>query len=88
MSVLWTIVVGFVAGVIAKLLHPGPNEFSGFVLTNHPRDRGCVRRDVPRPGDRLVSCRRGGRVHRFNCWSCDRSARMGLSCSSDATRVA
>jgi uncharacterized membrane protein YeaQ/YmgE (transglycosylase-associated protein family) len=33
MSVLWTIIIGFVAGVIAKLLHPGPNEPSGFVLT-------------------------------------------------------
>src|SRR5262249_12502074 len=32
MSILWTI-IGFVAGVIAKLLHPGPNEPSGFVLT-------------------------------------------------------
>jgi len=33
MSIIWTIVIGFVAGVIAKLLHPGPNEPSGFVLT-------------------------------------------------------
>jgi uncharacterized membrane protein YeaQ/YmgE (transglycosylase-associated protein family) len=33
MSILWTIVIGFVAGVIAKLLHPGPNEPAGFVLT-------------------------------------------------------
>jgi len=30
---LWTIVIGFVAGVIAKLIHPGPNEPSGFILT-------------------------------------------------------
>jgi uncharacterized membrane protein YeaQ/YmgE (transglycosylase-associated protein family) len=33
MGILWTIIIGFVAGVIAKLLHPGPNEPSGFVLT-------------------------------------------------------
>src|SRR4029077_15914195 len=33
MSIVWTIIIGFVAGVIAKLLHPGPNEPSGFVLT-------------------------------------------------------
>jgi uncharacterized membrane protein YeaQ/YmgE (transglycosylase-associated protein family) len=33
MSILWTIIIGFVAGVIAKLLHPGPNEPAGFVLT-------------------------------------------------------
>lgn len=33
MSILWTIVIGFVAGVIAKLLHPGPNEPRGFIVT-------------------------------------------------------
>ncbi len=30
---IWTIIIGFVAGVIAKFLHPGPNEPAGFVLT-------------------------------------------------------
>jgi uncharacterized membrane protein YeaQ/YmgE (transglycosylase-associated protein family) len=44
MSILWTIIIGFVAGVIAKLLHPGPNEPSGFVLT--PRDRRCPRHNA------------------------------------------
>ena len=33
MSILWTIIIGFLAGVIAKLIMPGPNEPSGFVLT-------------------------------------------------------
>lgn len=33
MSILWTIIVGFLAGVVAKFLIPGPNEPSGFVLT-------------------------------------------------------
>ena len=33
MGILWTIVIGFVAGIIAKLIHPGPNEPSGFILT-------------------------------------------------------
>ncbi len=33
MSILWTIIIGFVAGVIAKLITPGGNEPSGFVLT-------------------------------------------------------
>ena len=33
MGILWTIIIGFIAGVIAKLLHPGPNEPSGFILT-------------------------------------------------------
>jgi uncharacterized membrane protein YeaQ/YmgE (transglycosylase-associated protein family) len=33
MSVLWTIIIGFLAGVIAKFLMPGDNEPSGFILT-------------------------------------------------------
>ena len=34
MSILWTIIIGFVAGVIAKLVHPGDKyEHSGFILT-------------------------------------------------------
>jgi uncharacterized membrane protein YeaQ/YmgE (transglycosylase-associated protein family) len=33
MGILWTIIIGFVAGVIAKFIHPGPNEPAGFILT-------------------------------------------------------
>jgi uncharacterized membrane protein YeaQ/YmgE (transglycosylase-associated protein family) len=33
MSILWTIIIGFVAGVIAKFIMPGDNEPAGFVLT-------------------------------------------------------
>jgi len=33
MGILWTILIGFVAGVIAKFIMPGPNEPSGFILT-------------------------------------------------------
>ncbi|HEU4519847.1 MAG TPA: GlsB/YeaQ/YmgE family stress response membrane protein [Microvirga sp.] len=33
MSIIWTIIIGFVAGVIAKLITPGRNEPSGFILT-------------------------------------------------------
>ena len=33
MSILWTIIIGFVAGVIAKFIMPGDNEPSGFILT-------------------------------------------------------
>jgi len=33
MSIIWTIIIGFIAGVIAKFLMPGKNEPSGFILT-------------------------------------------------------
>ncbi len=33
MGIIFTIIIGFVAGLIAKFLHPGPNEPAGFILT-------------------------------------------------------
>jgi uncharacterized membrane protein YeaQ/YmgE (transglycosylase-associated protein family) len=33
MSIIWTIIIGFLAGVVAKFISPGPNEPSGFILT-------------------------------------------------------
>lgn len=33
MGILWIILIGFVAGIIARLLAPGPNNPSGFILT-------------------------------------------------------
>ncbi len=33
MGIIWTIIIGFVAGVIAKFLMPGDNEPKGFILT-------------------------------------------------------
>ncbi len=32
-GILWIIIVGFIAGIIARLLSPGPNNPSGFILT-------------------------------------------------------
>jgi uncharacterized membrane protein YeaQ/YmgE (transglycosylase-associated protein family) len=33
MSIIWIILIGFVAGIIARLLSPGANNPSGFILT-------------------------------------------------------
>lgn len=33
MGIIWTILIGFVAGVLAKLIFPGDREPSGFILT-------------------------------------------------------
>jgi uncharacterized membrane protein YeaQ/YmgE (transglycosylase-associated protein family) len=33
MIIIWTIIIGFIAGVIAKLVTPGDNKPSGFILT-------------------------------------------------------
>ncbi|MBV9532768.1 MAG: GlsB/YeaQ/YmgE family stress response membrane protein [Bradyrhizobium sp.] len=31
--IIWIIIVGFVAGIIARYLSPGPKKPSGFILT-------------------------------------------------------
>ena len=33
MGILWIILIGFVAGIIARMLSPGANNPSGFILT-------------------------------------------------------
>lgn len=33
MSIIWTIVIGFIAGLIAKFITPGDNKPGGFILT-------------------------------------------------------
>lgn len=33
MSFVWTIIIGFLAGIVAKLIMPGKNEPQGFILT-------------------------------------------------------
>ena len=33
MGILWIIIIGFVAGIIARLIAAGPNTPSGFIVT-------------------------------------------------------
>jgi uncharacterized membrane protein YeaQ/YmgE (transglycosylase-associated protein family) len=33
MGIIWTIIIGFIVGIIAKFIMPGKNEPSGFILT-------------------------------------------------------
>ena len=33
MTIIWTIIIGFIAGVIAKFITPGDNKPGGFILT-------------------------------------------------------
>jgi len=32
-NIIWIIMIGFIAGIIARVLSPGPNELGGFILT-------------------------------------------------------
>src|SRR6185295_12794639 len=31
--IIWVVIIGFLAGVVARMLSPGPNKPSGFILT-------------------------------------------------------
>ena len=33
MSIIWAIIIGFLAGLVAKWITPGDNKPSGFILT-------------------------------------------------------
>ena len=33
MGIIWTLIIGLIAGIVAKFIVPGENEPSGFVLT-------------------------------------------------------
>jgi uncharacterized membrane protein YeaQ/YmgE (transglycosylase-associated protein family) len=33
LNILWIILIGFIAGFVARLLAPGPNNPAGFILT-------------------------------------------------------
>ena len=32
-GIIWVIIVGFIAGILARLIAPGPNSPNGFILT-------------------------------------------------------
>ena len=34
MNFIWIVIIGFIAGVIARVLAPGPNNPNGFILTS------------------------------------------------------
>jgi len=70
MGILWTLIIGFLAGVIAKFLHPGPNEPSGFIVTTLLGIAGAFVATYLgqaigwAAGRRSGTHRRGGRSHR------------------------
>jgi uncharacterized membrane protein YeaQ/YmgE (transglycosylase-associated protein family) len=64
MNILWIIVIGFVAGVIAHFLAPGPNNPQGFILTTVIGIVGAFLAHLYRPSCWLVPARSGRGHHR------------------------
>jgi hypothetical protein len=55
MSILWTIIIGFAAGVIARFFHPGNKyEPTGVHFDHLARDCWSFCSNIRRPGDRVV----------------------------------
>lgn len=80
MGIIWTIVIGFLAGVIAKFVMLGSKEPSGFVLTTILGNFGAIVASylgqalswyAPGEGGRCGSDRRGW-------WCAYRSGCLGL----------
>jgi uncharacterized protein YidB (DUF937 family) len=65
MHILWIILIGFIAGLIARVAAPGANNPSGFILTTILGSRR-FRRDLHRSGDWTVRDRSGRRSLRSN----------------------
>ena len=77
MGILWTIIIGFVAGLIAKFLHPGPNEPAGFIVTNSARNCRSLRCYISGTSRRLVPSWRGRWIDRSNCRRSHSAGDMG-----------
>jgi hypothetical protein len=81
MHILWTIIIGFIAGVIAKFITPGKNEPSGFILTTILGIVGAFFfSHLPGPGDRLVSRGSRRRPHRSSGRCGNYFIDLGLHC--------
>ena len=64
MWIIWTIVIGFIAGVLAKFVTPGDrHEPQGFILTTALGIGGAFVMTLPWSGSRLVSRRPEYRIH-------------------------
>jgi uncharacterized membrane protein YeaQ/YmgE (transglycosylase-associated protein family) len=80
MGILWIILIGFVAGIIARFVSRGPNNPSGFILTTVLGIAGAFLATWigqligwyrPRPG-------RG--LDRRHCWRRDRPVHLEPAC--------
>jgi hypothetical protein len=89
MGILWIILIGVVAGVVARLLAPGPPAFR-IPADDGAGDRRRVRRHLHRAGCRLVSPGSGRGVHRGDTGRDHRAVHLELDrrIASDALKQA
>jgi hypothetical protein len=68
MSILWTIIIGFVAGVIEILSSWQQVRAQGVYFDNPAGDCWSLCSNIPWPSGRVVSSRPNRRFHRRNRW--------------------
>ena len=87
MSILWTIIIGFVAGLIAKFLHPGnKNEPSGFILTTLLGIAGAFVATYLGQALGWYKAGEGAGIHRSNRWCNHSAGSLGDFCKSSRPR--
>jgi uncharacterized membrane protein YeaQ/YmgE (transglycosylase-associated protein family) len=83
MSIIWTIIIGFVAGIVAKLIYPGNKyEPTGFIWTTV---LGIIGAFVATYLGQAVGWYQAGQGAGFigaNCWRDNSPVRVGIYCTS------
>ena len=79
MGFLWIVLIGFVAGIIARLLSSAPNKPTGFILTHAFWHHWCLPGHLHRSGSRLVCARSRRWVYRGNPWRDSRTLDFGTA---------
>jgi hypothetical protein len=83
MSIIGTILVGFIVGLIARALKPG-NDRMGLILTTLLGIARRLRRPLPGPGDGPVHGQRAGRLDRVGDRRGDPAVRRSRWCAGAA----
>jgi uncharacterized membrane protein YeaQ/YmgE (transglycosylase-associated protein family) len=76
MGIPWIVFIGFVAGIIARFVSPGPNKPVGFILTTMLGIAGAFAATFYRPGGRLVSTGSRCWIHCGHARSSARAVRL------------
>jgi uncharacterized membrane protein YeaQ/YmgE (transglycosylase-associated protein family) len=83
MSILWTIIIGFLAGVIARFLHPGNKyEPKGFILTTLLGIVGAFLATYLGQAIGWYQAGEGAGFHWGNRWRNNSPGSVGISCTS------
>ena len=79
-GILWIIFVGFVAGIIARLLSPGPKNPTGFILTTVLGIAGAFLATFVGQADRSLRAGSGRGLHHLYTWRAGGPVHLAQTC--------